>query len=115
MKPRFQFRLRTLLIVVALLGVVLRVGWEYRTVLERRAWYRVHPVKVEIDVDDIKAFQKFSQGDSARGPIWLRVRLGDEPRRIVYVLDSLPTGEKQAAAALFPEADILVIPKGYPD
>jgi hypothetical protein len=87
---------------------------EAKIVQERQDWFKAHPVDVEIDITDIPGFRKFSRGDPYARPSELRRGLGDSTFNRVYVLPSTSTEDKQKAAALFPEADILEIPRDYP-
>jgi hypothetical protein len=107
---RFQFRLRTLMIVVTLLAVPCAyVAHEANIVRKRREWLSGHPVRGNIGTLD--SLGRFSLGDLTQQPSWFRIgTLGDSPRRWVIVPASAATAEKQAAAALFPEADILYGP-----
>jgi hypothetical protein len=88
-------------------------AWEVKIVQERRDWFKDHPVDVEIDVDDIPAFRKFSRGDPYARPSEQRRKLGDVTIDRVYVLPSTSNEDKQKAAGLFPEADILELPRDY--
>jgi hypothetical protein len=88
---------------------------EHWIVVERRAWFSAHSLEgVEIEIDDARSFRKFAKGDPAQAPSWIRTQLGDFQFWHVYVRESIPTSEKQAAAVLFREADILELPRGYP-
>jgi hypothetical protein len=96
-------------------GIATHLAYEYLIVLERRNWFSTHSLKgVEIDIDDARFFRKFAKGDPAQAPSWIRTQLGDFQFSHVYVRTSIPTSEKQAAAVLFREADILELPLGYP-
>jgi hypothetical protein len=86
-KPRrglFQFRLRTLLIVVmALLAIPMAyVGWQAKIVRERKAWSEAHP-GIVMYLDD----ESFADEQPPKDPLPLiRRRLGD--RRAEYVRKS---------------------------
>jgi hypothetical protein len=87
---------------------------ETKIVQERQDWFKNHPVDVEIDITDVPGFRKFSRGNPKAGPSEHRRGLGDWTFARVYVLPSTSTEDKQKAAALFPEADILELPRDYP-
>lgn len=100
MKPRFQFRLRTLLIGVALLSVPLAyLAHEYRIVAEREAWAKLHdtPTDMTIGIG--------YDGNQEDGPGPIRRLLGDEARFALTLVDPQP-GDVQTARRLFPEAHI---------
>jgi hypothetical protein len=83
-RPRFQFRLRTLMIAVTLLAVPLGyVGWQARIVREREAWVDSHP-----HIDD--------KWNVTAGIPWVRRWFGDRAYAVVAFGES--------PAALFPEA-----------
>jgi hypothetical protein len=90
------------------------VAWEVKTVYDRRAWFRHHPVRLEIDISDVPYFKKFALGDPDVTISPLRLWLGDRPRKRVYVLPSVSVEEKRVVAGLYPEANILEIPRSYP-
>jgi hypothetical protein len=100
---RFQFRLRTLMIVVTRLAVPCAyVGWQAKIVRERTAFRDDHC--------------RFSWvGDYDEIP-WLRRCLGDEPYEILAIpLDSSKDLRDQAAS-LFPDARIMADnPRAYND
>src|SRR5690349_20051060 len=76
-RRRFQFRLRTLMIVVTLLAVPCAyVGWQAKIVRERRALF-----------DEIKAADggELNDGNVSPSPPWLRRILGDETVRLLVV------------------------------
>jgi hypothetical protein len=88
---------------------------EEKIIADRRAWFKTHPVNAEIDIEDIPGFHKFSRGDPYARPSRRRCELGDEIYYRIYVLSSTSADDKQKAAKLFPEADILEIPGSYPN
>jgi hypothetical protein len=86
---RFQFRLRTLLIVVTLFALPLGyVGWQAKIVRERTAWLRTH---------------QWQEGDYSRLP-FVRRWLGDFPVEILWISTPPNDSERQMAISLFPEA-----------
>jgi hypothetical protein len=99
-RRRFQFRLRTLLIMVTLLAVPLSyVGWQAKIVRERRA---------ELNrVVDGRLFG-IASSDETRAIPWIRRILADQQ---VYSI-MMPVGSDRAELdrlrSLFPEAKIAV-------
>jgi hypothetical protein len=105
--PRFQFRLRTLLIVVALLAVMCAfVGWQAKIVTGRKGWLNSHAEQVFVIAPD----SVFARGDREQSPSHLRVWFGDERRDWIAVPETASITEKQSAASLFPEADVVQWP-----
>ncbi len=99
MRPRFQFGLRTLLVVVALFAAVGGyVGLEYRIVQERKAFLGSH---VWILYRDAAALGMAKTKPSDPLPI-VRRWLGDEG---VFWLHISPA-EEERAKELFPEATL---------
>jgi hypothetical protein len=109
--PRFQFRLRTLMIVVTLLAVPMSyVGWQAKIVRERTVWLKTHAAREPVD-DDVFFLEIgwviFRDSDSEQhAPSRIRLWLGDEARRVILVLPEAPSTDAAEAAALFPEATI---------
>ena len=103
-RRRFQFRLRTLMIVVTAFCVVVG-GYtvnERRLVNERRDYLnsnRIHSSSFRIPA-------YYAKGDKSNAPSGIRVLLGDKAQREVFVERNAPEETKRAVAALFPEADI---------
>lgn len=92
----FQFRLRTLLIGVVLIGGASGyVAHEVRIVAARKSWIAAHPVPMAL-------FPLLKEGDGHQVPL-IRRWLGDEKQGFVLV-DSKE--EIATAEALFPEANI---------
>jgi hypothetical protein len=108
-KPRrrwYQFRLRTLLIVVVVVAIPCAyVAREAKIVAERRAWLEAHGSTQPYDPSDGYLPPPVVQGDSNKSPSMIRIWLGDEPHSIILIGHSTAV-EQAAAAALFPEADI---------
>jgi hypothetical protein len=105
-RRRFQFRLRTLLIGVVLIGSACGYfGHESRIVQERKNWLSVHPFMF-IHEDERRFAYCFAAGNENRSPSQLRLWLGDEDCRVLYLFDSVTDALKRAAA-MFPEADLL--------
>jgi hypothetical protein len=98
--PRFQFRLRTLLIGVALLGVpCLYVAHETRIVAQRKTWLAAHDYRDRGTGSDLRIY-----GDHDKSPPLVRRWLGDTDQEFLHV----PKSDAESAAAIFPEADIWV-------
>jgi hypothetical protein len=94
LRRRFQFRLRTLLLVVTLLAVPLGyVGWQMRIVREREAFLETR----------YWLPSESSPFDPVEAPWMLRV-LGAKP---VYHVTVWGRADAERAASLFPEAIVL--------
>jgi hypothetical protein len=124
-KPRwFQFRLRTLFVVVTLVAIWL--AWQLRTVHERRAMQETVSMFTEVFEQaqpaggSIPQFVQALQAQSAehvaptRSRVWPRIRkwLGDEP---MWVVMPEKQSDFEAAKRLFPEALILFCPPAPDD
>jgi hypothetical protein len=104
-KRRVQYRLRTLMIVVTFLAVACAyVGWQAKVVRERNAWLEMHQ----------QEYFPFSgpwgvifQGDRAQSPSRFRLLIGDTPQLRIIVSKTASRADKELAASLFPEADVL--------
>jgi hypothetical protein len=122
--PCFQFRLRTLMIVVALLAVPLGyVGWQAKVVRERKEtaaeveslggmvfrassiWFGEEEVTL--------TFGKFRFAPPYPSPPFLRSWLGDEAVLGVSLPDSTPRTTIERIRATFPEAQIVVEHPGH--
>jgi len=103
-KPRrrwFQFRLRTLLIdVVVVGGIACRVAHESRIVAARKAF----ECSARFVAGDDSLSGKFHSPHPENGPSALRRWLGDEKFATIHVYSSR---DLPAAEALFPEAKVL--------
>ncbi len=97
MKPRYQFGLRTLLVVVTLVCLLSGglYNWQMKIVRDRKACLAMPGVF-------------FIAPDDAHGnPIgWLRTRLGDKPMRYVIVPPGTTPEELKRVTDLFPEATV---------
>src|SRR5947209_1765141 len=103
-RRRFQFRLRTLFIVVTIVAVVCcYVGHEYRIVKTRQEWVtdRV-PVFEAADV----APKEINKRNPATDPSLIRRWLGDKAETYIDV-DS--EADAATAKSLFPEATIKLV------
>ena len=100
--PRFQFRLRTLMIVVTLLAVPLGyVGWQVRMVRERKAC-------LERIVFLQGAYAPSPHSHKSAGPSQLRLWLGDWPIDTISLpAESARTDDVERIKATFPEAKFL--------
>ena len=100
-RRRFQFRLRTLMIVVTpfCVGIGGYTGWQKRIVKERQEWLYAHSRQ-----SDLRKIRLLKIGDGEQRPGLIRCWLGDEQQG--YLRLENPTLEEiQAARQLFPEAD----------
>jgi hypothetical protein len=91
-RRRFQFRLRTLMIVVTLLAVPCGyIGWQARIVRERR---------------DLLAsqFVKSSINDGNGSMSWIRRSLGDEAYVFLYLSETATPDVVDRIKIAFPEA-----------
>ncbi len=104
--PRFQFRLRTLLIVVALLAILCAyVAQQYRLVAARKAWLIAHQTPRGIFEWNGPGMTEH-EGNREDGPGLIRRWLGDRAWHALPVVDPKP-GEVEVARELFPETTIL--------
>ena len=107
MKPRFQFRLRTLMIGVTLLAVPCAyISHEAKVVRERRAILRT------IDTAGGR-FLAINEGDlpaGMTGPGWIRRLLGDVA--VVEIDFHASSLSQDYLKEKFPEADCHVVPEG---
>lgn len=103
-KPKrrwFQFRLRTLLIAVVLIGSVCAyVAHEYQIVAARREWLKEHPLAGE------RIAFKVDRSSVPAVP-FVRRLLGDEPVPYLFVPHR---AEYESTKKLFPEAYLKVAP-----
>ena len=121
-RRRFQFRLRTLMIGVTLLAVPLAyVGWQAKTVAERRAlllliesreygWYlsersASHDFPSAASGHDLAASgHNVTAGKSEDRPGWIRRWLGDETVYLIWLRNTVPSSEAVLIENCFPEA-----------
>ena len=111
--PRFQFRLRSLLFVVALLSVSCGyVAGEARIALDRKAWLTPDRAMRMFFMVQGKPDISFMirSGDRAQQPSQLRLWFGDSAQSALLFQTSVPPSEVEMASTLFPEADVYVIP-----
>jgi hypothetical protein len=106
-RRRFQFRLRTLMIVVTLLAVPLGyVGWQAKIVRERRSMLGTIDAAggryLAINVGDLPA--------GMTGPGWIRRFLGDVA--VVEIDFHASSLSQDDLKEKFPEADCHVVPEG---
>ncbi len=98
-RRRFQFSLRTLLIVVGLLSLpCVYVVHEARIVQERRQFLSEHPL---LDLDPWYLFVRHEPETP-----WLRALLGDRAVAAIGVTASTSAAERARIRALFPEAGV---------
>ena len=102
--PRFQFSLRTLLIVVTLLAIPCAyVGEQYRIVAHRRAT-RERLARLGVQFQTDATFEIAVFGHGATVP-WIRELLGDEAiERILVPLSLEGTEDDGEGRSQFPEA-----------
>jgi hypothetical protein len=117
--------LKVEMIGVTLLAVPLGyLGWQSKIVRERRSYLHANthegiPAEVaaasrvptkgaSIPPFDYGWFPvEFAPGDKTQAPAGIRIWLGDEVQDFVWVNRAASLEDKQAVAALFPEADVL--------
>jgi hypothetical protein len=104
-RRRFQFRLRTLMIVVTLLAVVCGyVGRQAEIVRARQAWLKAHS---ELGSSMIShTYEVLIHGDKGKSPSLLRRCLGDHELRSWEVFRNASIDQLSEINALFPEATI---------
>jgi len=113
--PRVRFSLRTLLVAITVAGFPCAyVAHEAQRVRERDAWHPSHTDFPRYWNGENGRYE-FAKGDPRKGPSFVRRLFGDEPRLEVFVEEVAPLAEKQAAAALFPEATVYITKGGDPD
>jgi hypothetical protein len=112
-KPRrrwFQFRLRTLLIGTAVLGSACGyVVHEAKIVAQRSVWLDAHGMDM-LYLESMGGDSLFHSGDRDQEPSRIRLLLGDVSYHRIILNDAMPIAEKKAAAAIFPESDVYVVP-----
>jgi hypothetical protein len=106
-RRRFQFRLRTLMIVVTLLAVACGyIGSQEQIVGQRRAWYVEHPCNFS------NGARVIACGDKAQSPGLMRRWLGDIANDAIPLpLNSTPD-DRRRAIELFPEAVVVLCDNG---
>lgn len=93
----FQFRLRTLVVGVVLIGAACGyVGQEYRIAAARRDWLQRHPQPDRVWGIDNRLSPPLP---------WIRHMMGDRLRQNIVVATE---PEQQSARRLFPEGEIWV-------
>ena len=104
-RRRFQFRLRTLMIVVTLLAVLMGyVGGQAEIVRARQAWLKAHS---ELDFFMVShTYEVLIHGDKTKSPSLLRRWLGDHELESWEVFRNASTDQLSEINALFPEATI---------
>jgi hypothetical protein len=111
-RRRFQFRLRTLLIVVTLLAVLLGyVGRQAEIVRARKSWFGAHKSWFNSRFSRSAVIFNFGtetlvHGDSSKAPSLLRRWIGDDDIKSIDVHQEPVTSELADMKFLFPEADI---------
>jgi hypothetical protein len=110
---RFQFRLRTLMIVVAVPAVPCAyVGWQAKIVRERKEWVREYShFALANPIYDLiqRPMVKQASGDLSHGPSFIRRCLGDQLFPMAILPKDTSSSEIKVAATLFPEADIFTL------
>ena len=105
-----RFRLRTLMIVLAIVAAVLSwVGHEGRIVTKRRSLMSGLQGRMQVYLlsEAPKGVKLVAKGNKSRGVSSLRRWLGDEDETVILFLS--PFTERQEAIEAFPEADIYVL------
>ena len=103
-KPRrrwFQFRLRTLLVGVVLIGIACYTAREYRIVAARNSWLAQHP---QSDIGG--SFLIVSRPIASRSLSAFRQLLGDAPQISIAVMNP---EEEASAKQLFPQGNRTLI------
>ena len=107
----YQFRLRTLLIGLALLGVLFAVGRyvadEAKIVAARKAWFDTHPPNGYF-VDGSHIYETLAQGDNSKTLSVLRRWLGDFNYREIQVSPDTTPAQLDEITSLFSEAMVFV-------
>ena len=104
--PRFQFSLRTLLIVVTLLAIPCWYGGEqYRLVARRKTILQ--------ELKQRSGYYDFQDGRSNPGVPWLRASCGDRAIRLIGMPHACSNRELGEMKACFPEARVVVLPVGF--
>jgi hypothetical protein len=104
MKSRFQFRLRTLMIVVTLLAVACAyVGSQLRLKSERyRAWGDYHIY------NSIPTANKPGSPSESREAPWPLNWLGAPGARMIFMPENVSKSEVERVKRLFPEAEVRI-------
>lgn len=98
----FQFRLRTLLVAVVLIGSLCGyVGHEWRIVVARRQWLQQHRQPYVQSMVDPESEQPTI--------LWVRLVLGD---RVYYDMLLDDESDRERAEELFPEAAVVEVERG---
>jgi hypothetical protein len=101
MKSRFQFRLRTLCVVVTLFAIPRAyVGWQAKIVRARQNWLKAHPSYCAASL------MAPDRGARPEDPSFVRVCLGDEAIGGIGVEDQYAAEARE----LFPEAAVDAYP-----
>ncbi len=104
-RRRFQFRLRTLMIVVTLLAVACaHVAHEAKIVRERRNWLVAHLFAASSFPPHLILL---AQGSAEHNPSVIRLLLGDNSYKFIPVPASAPASVKEEAIILFPESKVM--------
>jgi len=111
-RRRFQFRLRTLMIVVTTFCLTVGgcIANTRRLVKERQDYLnsnRMYAPSIPLADDDYTVHYYFyAKGDRSKGPSAIRLLLGDHAQTEVCVDRASSEEKKRVVANLFPEADI---------
>jgi hypothetical protein len=109
-RRRFQFRLRTLMIVVTLFALIPcgYVGWQAKIVRERRSWLtRLQEQGYKYPkIGDIV----IHAGNGHGGPNIVRRWLGDEAIVAVALPATISEEDSEATLRLFPESNVTQTP-----
>jgi hypothetical protein len=107
-RRRFQFSLRTLLIVVTLFCIVGGgyIGWQKKIVMERRAWLaRLLEQGFKQSIGD----RVIAAGDQSQ-PNIVRRWLGDKATFIIGLPAGMSDEDKETTLRLFPESTVTQTP-----
>jgi hypothetical protein len=110
--PRFQFRLRTLMIGVTLLAVLCGyVMRDAKTVAARKAWYESHPRRFLRIFPSSAQYTTLYPGDPLSSPSLLRRWLSDRPQLSIVVSSQIAASQLSKRHALFPESAVAASPE----
>jgi hypothetical protein len=108
-RRRFQFRLRTLMVVVTVFALIPcgYLGWEAKVVRERRLWLaHLQAEGYGPRIGDIVVYA----GNGHGGPNNVRRWLGDKEVITIAIPATISEEDKETTLRLFPESNVLQTP-----
>jgi hypothetical protein len=103
-RRRFQFRLRTLFVVVTVVAVACGyIGHEWRIVRERQ--YK--EIRYNGDISGRYRVQPIPGAVRPASISWLRQFLGDRPVKAIFMQEGSSADERRRLQELFPEARLV--------